>query len=147
MSSYQAHDPVMARPRKPGRPRTSPLTRAEQLRAAKRAQRERERSAGLRPVALALGEHEAQRLRAATASPHFPAAFSHFLDELSVDRTAWPVLRELTWNRGDRWIPADEALALYERNWHHVDAGRLGEDEARLIQRLVDRFGGGVFHG
>ena len=130
-----------------GRPRTSPHTRAEQLRAAKRAQRERQRAAGIRPVELALEERQATRYRAAAASPHFREAFDRLLGDLAVDRTEWPVLREITWNRADRWIPADEALALYERNWRHVDGAHLGKDEAQLIRRLVDRFGGGIFNG
>lgn len=130
-----------------GRPRTSPLPRAEQLRVAKRAQRARQRAAGIRPVELALEEAQAARFRAAAASPHFRAAFDRLLGDLAIDRTAWPVLRDITWNRADRWIPADEALALYERNWRHVDEARLGEEEAELIRRLADRFGGGVFNG
>jgi hypothetical protein len=137
----------MKKPPLIGRPRTSPLTRAEQLRAAKRAQRERQRAAGIRPVELALEDRQAARFRAAAASPHFPAAFDRLLGDLAVDRTAWPVLRDITWNRADRWIPADEALALYERNWRHVDAAHLGTDEAELIRRLADRFGGGIFNG
>lgn len=131
----------------PGRPRTSPNTRAEQLRLAKRAQRERQRAAGIRPVELVLEDRQADRFRAAAASPHFREAFERLLGELVVDRTAWPVLEDLTWNRSDRWIPADEALALYERNWRHVDAARLRGGEAELIRRLADRFGGGVFNG
>ena len=132
---------------KPGRPRTSPLDRAEQLRAAKRAQRARQRAAGIRPVEIALEEGQAARFRAAAASPHFRVAFDRLLGDMAIDRTAWPVLRDITWNRVDRWIPADEALALYERNWRHVDAARLQQDEADLIRRLADRFGGGVFNG
>jgi tRNA G18 (ribose-2'-O)-methylase SpoU len=130
-----------------GRPRTSPLTRTEQLRAAKRAQRERQKAAGIKAVEMALEERQAARLRAAAASPHFRKAFDQLLGEMAVERTAWPVLGELTWNRTDAWIPADEALALYERNWRHVDPARLGKDEAQLIQRLADRFGGGYFNG
>ena len=117
------------------------------MRAAKRAQRERQRAAGIKPVEIALEGHQAARFRAAAASPHFRREFDRLLGEMAIDRTAWPVLEDLTWNRADRWIPADEALALYERNWRHVDAARIGKEEARLIQRLADRFGGGVFNG
>jgi hypothetical protein len=137
----------MVKARKAGRPRTSRLTRAEQLRVAKRLQRERQRAAGIRPVEIALGKDQAARLRAAAASPRFREELDRFLGELALDRTAWPVLGELTWNRADRWIPADEALALYERNWRHVDTASMSGEEAELIQRLVDRFGGGVFGG
>lgn len=137
----------MPRRAQPGRPRTSPLTRAEQLRAAKRAQRARQRAAGLRPVELTLEKGQAERWRAAAASPRFREEIGRFLDDMVVDRNAWPVLRDLTWNRSDRWIPAEEALRLYERNWRHVDATALGEEEAALIRRLALRFAGGVFHG
>ena len=130
-----------------GRPRTSPNTRVEQLRLAKRAQRDRQRAAGIRPVELVMDDRQAARFRAAAASPHFRAAFEHLLGELAIDRTAWPMLQEITWNRADRWIAADEALALYERNWRHVDAARMPAEEAQLIQRLAERFGGGVFNG
>ena len=130
-----------------GRPRTSPLTRAEQLRAAKRTQRARQRAAGIRLIEVALHKAQVERWRAAAASPRFREELDRLLDAMAVDRTAWPVLRELTWNRSDRWIPADEALRLYERNWRHVDAASIGDEEAKLIQRLADRFAGGVFNG
>lgn len=129
-----------------GRPPTS-APRAEQLRAAKRAQRARQRAAGVRPVEVVMPDVLADRWRAASASPRFRDELDRFLDAMVVDRTAWPVLRELTWNRADRWIPADEALRLYERNWRHVDPGALGEEEAKLIRRLADRFAGGIFNG
>lgn len=137
----------MPKRRAPGRPRTSPLTRTEQLRAAKRAQRARQRAAGARPVELVLPEAQAARWRAASAGVRFREELHRFIEDMVVDRTAWPVLRSLTWNRSDRWIPADEALRLYERNWRHVDARELRENEAALIQRLADRFAGGVFNG
>jgi len=129
-----------------GRPRRSPLTRAEQLRESKRAQRMRERQAGLAAVTLKLPGEEAGRLRAAAAARGFPEALSAFLGERVLDLEAWPVLKELAWNRADRWIPADEALALYERNWRHVDPRRLGPAEAALLERLKDRFGGGLLN-
>ena len=137
----------MAIPNRRGRPRTSKLTRAEQLRNAKRTQRARAKRAGIAAVQIALEAVQAARFRAAAASPRFRADLAALIDAMSVDRTAWPVLKELTWNRADQWIPADEALALYERNWRHVDPARLGEDEARLIERLTERFGGGTFNG
>lgn len=129
-----------------GRPKRSALTRAEQLRAAKRAQRQRERRAGLAQVQLRLPAHEAERLRAAVSSSHFMEALDGFLQHLVVDIDRWPKLRELAWNRADRWIPAEEALALYERNWRFVEPERLSRDEAVLIERLRDRFGSGVLN-
>jgi hypothetical protein len=129
-----------------GRPRRSPHPRAEQLRLAKRAQRGRERRAGLTHVQLKLPASEAERLRAAASSPHFGKALDEFLQDVVLEIDRWPQLRELAWNRRDRWIPADEALALYERNWRFVEPGRLQEDEANLIERLKRRFGGGLLN-
>ncbi|HUP09959.1 MAG TPA: hypothetical protein VMU47_22605 [Caldimonas sp.] len=127
-----------------GRPRTSPLTRAEQLRAAKRAQRQRLRGAGLTEVQLRLPASEATRLRAAANAPHFRKALDGFLQGVVVDIEQWPRLRELAWNRADRWIPAEEALALYERNWRFVQPNELTAEEAALVDRLKQQFGGGV---
>jgi hypothetical protein len=131
---------------KRGRPRTSDLTRAEQLRAAKRAQRQREREAGIVAVELRLPGDQVARLRAAAAAPRFRAALEQMLDEVVVDLEKWPVLKELAWNRSDRWILAEDALGLYERNWRFVDPRRLGKQEAKLIERLKARHGGGVFN-
>jgi hypothetical protein len=136
----------MITPPKRGRPRTSLLTRAEQLRAAKRAQRQRERKAGLAAVELRLTADRADRLRAAIATPHFNDNLDRFLDDLILDLHAWPVLEELAWNRADRWIPAADAFGLYERNWRFVEPKRLGRAEKELIERLSNRFGGGVLN-
>ena len=129
-----------------GRPRTSTLTRAEQLRAAKRAQRRRERRAGMAAVELRLPADQAERLRAAVGAPRFKQALDEFLQEVVLDIDMWPVLRELAWNRAGRWIAAEDALALYERNWRFVEPARLSKEEAGLIDRLKDRHGGGVFN-
>lgn len=136
----------MARTVPRGRPRSSPLTRAEQLRASKRAQRLRERKAGLAEVTLKLPGDEAERLRAAASAPGFREALAGFLGERVLALDDWPVLRELAWNRADRWIPAAEALALYERNWRHVDPKRIGREEAALVERLKARHGSGLLN-
>jgi len=129
-----------------GRPRTSPLSRKEQIRHAKRAQRERQRAAGVAEVHLRLTADDAERLRVASSAPHFKAALGAFLDEAVLDIRQWPALQELAWNRADRWIAAEDAFALYERNWRFVDHARLTPEEARLVDRLKDRFGGGVLN-
>lgn len=132
---------------KRGRPRISTLTRAEQLRAAKRAQRLRERAGGLAAVELRLPAGQARRLRVAAATPRFDSALDRLLDEMVIDLEAWPALKELAWNRADRFIPAEDALALYERNWRFVDPAVLGDPERDLIERLKERYGAGVFNG
>lgn len=54
-------------------------------------------------------------------------------------------LMMVCWNRrpGDH-IDEREALALYERNWHHVDQAAMSEDEKAFLQRLVTMYGNGV---
>lgn len=130
-----------------GRPRTSDLTRAEQLRAAKRAQRQRERRGGLKALELRLPVERARQLRVAAAMPGFEAELASFLDDRVIDIEAWPALKDLAWNRADRYIAAPEALALYERNWRFVDPALLEARERALIERLKDRYGAGVFDG
>jgi hypothetical protein len=130
-----------------GRPRTSRIDRAEQLRRAKRAQRERERAAGLVGVQLLVPAALAKRLRTAAASPAFARQMDRLLDDVVLDMERWPRLRELAWNRKDRWIPADEALSLYERNWRFIEGEALDPEEAALIERLKARYGSGVFNG
>lgn len=57
----------------------------------------------------------------------------------------FPELKMLAWNRDVmRPIPAEEAFALYERNWRFVDQRRLTAREKRLIDGLAKAFGRGV---
>ena len=50
----------------------------------------------------------------------------------------YPQLKQLAWNRAaDTMLSVEEALALYERNWRHVDQGSLNADELELIRRLT----------
>jgi len=129
-----------------GRPRTSKLTRAEQLRQAKRAQRDRDRAAGVVQVQLKLPQPIAAKLAATTRIPGFAQALNAFLDELVVRLADYPALADLAWNRTDEYLPAREAFGLYERNWRFVEPGRLDERERALIERLAQRFGAGVIH-
>ena len=47
---------------------------------------------------------------------------------MKVQLADYPQLRLLAWNRrDDDLIEGDEALALYERNWIHVDRAQLTE--------------------
>jgi hypothetical protein len=57
----------------------------------------------------------------------------------------FPELKALAWNRDPvRPIPANEAFALYERNWRFVDASALTDAEAELIRDLTVAYGNGV---
>ena len=56
----------------------------------------------------------------------------------------YPQLKRLAWQlQGVDDVTPAEALALYERNWRHVDRAQLTEDEAGLIDALSRRLGGG----
>jgi hypothetical protein len=130
----------------PGRPKTSPLSRREQLRLAKRAQRARERDAGMMAVPLKLAAHDAERLRAAMARPEFTHRLRGLLDDVLIEIAAHENLKALCWNRRDRYLGAEEAFRLYERNWRFVDTRRLKPAERALIERLAARFGNGVLN-
>ena len=56
----------------------------------------------------------------------------------------YPQLKALAWQSpGIQTLAPVEALALYERNWRHVDQGRLTDRERALIQALAEQLGGG----
>jgi transcriptional regulator with XRE-family HTH domain len=56
----------------------------------------------------------------------------------------FPQLKQLAWQlHGVDEIPAADALALYERNWRHVDRAALSAEEAALIDALARKLGGG----
>ena len=130
-----------------GRPRVSGLSRSEQLRQAKRAQRERERAAGLVQAQLRLPAPLAAQLMFAAQQPAFTAALSEFLDSALVEAARYPQLKLLCWNRHSPWLSAADAWSLYERNWRFIENERLEPAERQLIDRLNARFGAGVPHG
>jgi hypothetical protein len=130
----------------PRKPKATPADRTEQLRAAKRKQRERERAAGLMHVQLRLPRPVAGKLVVAARAPEFAGALEAFLDQVVIRLADYPALQDIAWNRAEDFIPAREAFGLYERNWRFVDRGRLDEREHALIRRLADQYGAGVIH-
>lgn len=56
----------------------------------------------------------------------------------------YPQLASLSWHRQGEALSEEEALALYERNWRHVDPSQLEPAERALITRLVQRHGKGA---
>lgn len=59
----------------------------------------------------------------------------------------YPQLKLIAWNRrADATLDEKEALALYERNWRHVDTDALEPKERTLIDRLAKTIGKGVLH-
>jgi len=129
-----------------GRPRTSALPRAEQLRRAKRAQRERARALGLVHYQIELPRADAERLKAGVRQPDFARRLKGFLDETVIAVDEYDNLRALCWNRTTRYLGAEAAFRLYERNWRHVDRKNMKEAERTLIARLTGRFGRGVLN-
>jgi len=129
-----------------GRPKTSRLDRAEQLRRAKRAQRARERAAGLRLVQLKLPAPVVNKLAAAARGADFAATLDRLLDQAVIRVDDYPMLKQIAWNRTDEYLPARDAFGLYERNWRFIDPAALTAEERRLIGELKDRFGGGILH-
>lgn len=57
----------------------------------------------------------------------------------------YPQLRMLLWNRPNvRRLADEEAFALYEANWRHVDKEHMTATERDLVQRLTAEVGHGV---
>jgi hypothetical protein len=125
------------------RPKKSDLTRREQLRHAKRAQRVRQRSANVVEVQLALPAGTAAKLAAARRAPGFVQQLDDALDRLVVRLADYPQLEDLAWNRIDEFIPATDAFKLYERNWRLLDPRMLEDRERALIERLKAELGSG----
>lgn len=131
---------------RPGRPKTNPLPRLEQVRVAKRAQRERERASGITVVPIKLGARDAERLRVAMQQSEFEARLGLLLDDIVVEVAAHENLALLCWNRRARFISGEDALHLYERNWRLVDQRHIKPAERELIDRLAAHYGNGVLH-
>jgi transcriptional regulator with XRE-family HTH domain len=55
----------------------------------------------------------------------------------------YPQLKRIAWQLdGVEALTPKEALALYERNWRHVDRVAMDEEERTLVRRLVEALGG-----
>lgn len=130
-----------------GRPRTSNLTRREQLRLAKQTQREREARAGQTEARIKLPRTLADRLMFASRQTGFLDTLKQLLDSETVEVNRYPQLKLLCWNRRNNFLTAEDAWNLYERNWRFVETDRLEPMEQRLIEKLSARFGGGTLRG
>lgn len=124
-----------------GRPRSSVVTRTEQLRLAKRAQRVRDSKAGQIEVRLKLPKALAERLLVAAREPAFLAALTQTVDAIIVEVNRYPQLKLLCWNQHVPYISADYAWSLYERNWRFVVPEQLEPNEYALVESLSKRFG------
>ncbi len=137
---------MITAPKARRRPSAEVLRRREQLRLAKRAQRDRDREAGLVLCQLKVRPATAEGLRRALAVPGFEDTLARYLDDALVDVQAYPNLQLLCWNRAERFIPASDAFALYERNWRFVDEKTLQPAERKLIDRLARTHGRGLLN-
>jgi len=91
--------------KRPGRPRTSKLTRAEQLRRAKRAQRDRDQAAGLVQLQLKLPRPVAAKLAATARIPGFAQALDVLLDDMMMAESGLNKYLEMIYGRGETTKP------------------------------------------
>ena len=116
------------------------------LRHAKRAQRARARAEGLVECRLTLSVEDAEMLKCRARQPGFASELHDFLAAGLIDVDAYENLKMLLWNRQERYLDAETAFRLYERNWRHVDRHNMSVAERDLIARLAAQFGNGVLN-
>ncbi|MBE7367663.1 helix-turn-helix domain-containing protein [Ramlibacter pallidus] len=74
--------------------------------------------------------------------PASPAAAAPLPERIVLEE--YPQLRALAWQlEGVQALTPAEALALYERNWKHVDRAALSAKEAALVEALSQALGAG----
>lgn len=128
-------------------PQTHPAPgdlRREQLRLAKRRQREKEKQQGLVTYQLRLPERLADKLKVGNKHREFTAALKSFIDDQVLCLDDYESLALLAWNRSGRFVTRSEAFQLYERNWRHVDGDALSDKERKLINDLAREYGRGI---
>ncbi len=55
---------------------------------------------------------------------------------------SYPELKRLAWQlKGEKALTPKEALALYERNWRHLDVDAMNARERELLRALLNAFG------
>ena len=120
--------------------------RKEQLRRAKRRQREKEREAGLVLYQLKLPADLLDKMKTGMSDDLFPRKLYGFLEREIIEVDHFPSLKLLCWNRHTRLLTRKEAFDLYERNWRHVDANAMTELERQLVNELKNEYGQGVLN-
>lgn len=93
------------------------------------------------PAGRLLQDQQLPRRRAATPPPR------RRLPRRGRVRLAdYPQLRQLAWHLAPevQELTPEEAFALYERHWRHVDAQALDEAERQLLRELTATVGRGV---
>lgn len=64
-----------------------------------------------------------------------------------VDANDYPQLLTVMWDRADKVIDGRDALALYERNRKWIEPENMDVKERSFFNRLVAKYGNGVFNG
>ncbi len=63
----------------------------------------------------------------------------------NINRKKYPELDKLLWDIHCKTIEPEVAFRLYEERWAFVDAQKLSAAEKRLIKKLTNLIGKGVF--
>lgn len=99
-------------------------------------------------VLNALGLRDDVALLAADADlpdhqAHAPVPARRVPAQIKLSR--FPQLQRLAWSRDpETTLTPDQAFALYERNWRHVDVEHMHPRERALIDKLTQTVGHGV---
>lgn len=120
--------------------------RAQQVRAAKRRQRQRDRADGWKLYQVKLPTDLCERLKAGMREADFVHRLHAFLRQELLLVDDYPSLKLLCWNRRGPYITRPDAFALYERNWRFVDLASSPERERALIDQLAREFGAGLIN-
>jgi hypothetical protein len=97
-------------------------------------------------IQLVLPEATVERLAVLRESGALVEFLNDALDRYVIRIAEYPALADIAWNLADKFIPAREAFALYERHWKYIRSEKLLPAEARLIARLTTEFGNGVIN-
>ena len=117
--------------------------RAEQVRAAKRRQRQRDRADGWKLYQVKLPADLCERLKAGMRETAFVDRLHAFLRRELLLVDDYPSLKLLCWNRRTPYVTRRDAFALYERNWRFVDLAATPDSERTLIESLARDSGTG----
>jgi len=120
--------------------------RREQMRWAKRRQREREKQRDLVLYQLRLPRRLAGKLKAGNRHADFSAALQAFIDYQVICIDDYENLKLLAWNRSGQFMTRSEAFQLYERNWRFVDMNGMSTEESELVTNLTREYGDGVIN-
>ena len=120
--------------------------RNEQLRQAKRRQREKDRAAGLVLYQLKLPAHLLDKVKKGLSDEWFTEKFCSLLKHEIIVIEDFPGLKLLCWNLQTKLLTRKEAFELYERNWRHLELNALTARENQFIDELKIEYGRGVLN-